>query len=211
MERREVLRMIAILTGGAVIGAEVFLSGCKTEGSKRAFSAADISLLDELGDTILPTTASSPGAKAAKIGEFMKTIVTDCYEEKDRKVFMEGIAGMEKDCKKKTGKAFMDLSVKERHDYVVGLDKEAKEHQKKKVEFDKLQEEKAQAEKAKGNKDFKKEEMPTHYFIYMKQLTLWGYFTSEVGLTKATRYTPVPGKYEGCVPYKKGDKIMTAG
>ena len=45
-----------------------------------------------------------------------------------------------------------------------------------------------------------------NYFGMMKQLTLLGYFTSEIGATKALRYIAVPGKYEGCVPYKKGDK-----
>jgi len=40
----------------------------------------------------------------------------------------------------------------------------------------------------------------------MKELTLLGYFTSEVGATKALRYIAVPGRYDGNVPYKKGDK-----
>ena len=40
----------------------------------------------------------------------------------------------------------------------------------------------------------------------MKELTLLGYFTSEVGATKALRYLPVPGRYDGNVPYKKGDR-----
>jgi hypothetical protein len=40
----------------------------------------------------------------------------------------------------------------------------------------------------------------------MKQLTLLGYFTSEIGATQTLRYVAVPGKYEGCIPYKKGDK-----
>jgi hypothetical protein len=43
-------------------------------------------------------------------------------------------------------------------------------------------------------------------FGMMKQLTVWGYFTSEVGATKALRYVAVPTRYEGCIPYKKGDK-----
>jgi hypothetical protein len=42
----------------------------------------------------------------------------------------------------------------------------------------------------------------------MKQLTLLGFFTSEPGATKAVRYIPVPGRYDGCVPYKKGDKLI---
>jgi hypothetical protein len=40
----------------------------------------------------------------------------------------------------------------------------------------------------------------------MKELTLLGYFTSEVGATKALRYVPIPGRFDGCIPYKKGDK-----
>jgi len=52
----------------------------------------------------------------------------------------------------------------------------------------------------------KKPDEPSHYFRMMKELTLWGYFTSEVGATKALRYVAVPGRYEGCIPYKKGDK-----
>jgi hypothetical protein len=36
-----------------------------------------------------------------------------------------------------------------------------------------------------------------------------GYFTSKEGRTGATNYQPVPGKYQGDVPYKKGDKIVT--
>ncbi|MEL7342639.1 MAG: gluconate 2-dehydrogenase subunit 3 family protein, partial [Bacteroidota bacterium] len=45
-----------------------------------------------------------------------------------------------------------------------------------------------------------------NYFSVMKQLTLWGYFTSEIGATQALRYIDVPGKYDGEYPYKKGDR-----
>ena len=79
MDRRELLKMVALLTGGAVIGGDLFLSGCKTGAKADAgFTAANISLLDEIAETIIPATAT-PGAKAAKVGEFMKIMVTDCY------------------------------------------------------------------------------------------------------------------------------------
>ncbi|NDA61375.1 MAG: gluconate 2-dehydrogenase subunit 3 family protein [Chitinophagia bacterium] len=84
---------------------------------------------------------------------------------------------------KTSGKSFMEATPEQRHDLLVALDKEQKEYQSK-----------------------KKPEDPTHYFRMMKELTLWGYFTSEIGATKALRYVAVPGKYEGCIPYKKGDK-----
>ncbi|HWJ29855.1 MAG TPA: gluconate 2-dehydrogenase subunit 3 family protein, partial [Flavisolibacter sp.] len=55
----------------------------------------------------------------------------------------------------------------------------------------------------------KKPEDASHYFRMMKELTLLGYFTSKIGCTQARRYVAVPGKFEGCVPYKKGDKAWT--
>lgn len=52
----------------------------------------------------------------------------------------------------------------------------------------------------------KKKDAGDHYFMMIKQLTILGYFTSEIGATKALRYMAVPGKYDGSYPFKKGDK-----
>jgi Gluconate 2-dehydrogenase subunit 3 len=187
MNRREAISSVALLLGGTLVGAEAFLSGCSTPDKKFGaaglnFSPDDISFLDEVGETIIPAT-STPGAKEAKIGEFMKTIVSDCYEEKDQKIFLDGMQKLDDASKKKNGKSFLASDPQQRHDLLVDLDKEQKEYMSK-----------------------KKPEDPSHYFRMMKELTLWGYFTSEPGATKALRYVAVPGRYEGCIPYKKGDK-----
>jgi len=184
MNRREAISSVTLLLGGTLLGAEAFLSGCKNPAADASlsFSATDISFLNEVAETILPAT-SSPGAKEAKVGDFMTVIVKDCYEAKDQTIFKEGMNKLQEACKKASGKSFMDATPEQRHDLLVALDKEQKEYQSK-----------------------KKPEDPTHYFRMMKELTLWGYFTSEIGATKALRYVAVPGKYEGCIPYKKGDK-----
>ena len=44
------------------------------------------------------------------------------------------------------------------------------------------------------------------FFQRMKELTVTGYFTSEIGATKALEYLPIPGKFVGCVPLKAGQK-----
>jgi hypothetical protein len=41
----------------------------------------------------------------------------------------------------------------------------------------------------------------------MKELTLLGFFTSEIGGTKVLSYAEVPGRYDACIPYKKGDAV----
>ena len=52
----------------------------------------------------------------------------------------------------------------------------------------------------------KAKDAPAHYFRMMKELSLVGYFSSEIGATQAVRYIEVPGAYHGDYPYKKGDR-----
>ena len=185
MNRRDALSRVALIMGGTVIGAEAFLSGCKTAtkyGESLNFTPEDIAYLNEIAETIIPAT-STPGAKDAKVGEFMTVIVKDCYEEKDQKAFLEGMTKLDEASQKKNSNSFMESTPEQRKALLVDLDKEATALNKS-----------------------KKPEDPSHYFSAFKQLTLWGYFTSEPGATKALRYVAVPGRYEGCIPYKKGDK-----
>lgn len=187
MDRRELLRMVALATGGVVIGGEFFLAGCKTKDSEVArtgFSQNDIAFLDEVAETIIPKTATA-GAKEAEVGKFMTVMVNDCYEEADQKVFHEGMKKLDEACNKMHGHNFMKAESAHRKELLTSLDKEAKEYMKN-----------------------KKKEDPAHYFTMMKQLTLLGYFTSKPGLEQNFNYQQVPGKYDGAVPYKKGDKLF---
>ncbi|HEU0112371.1 MAG TPA: gluconate 2-dehydrogenase subunit 3 family protein [Flavisolibacter sp.] len=208
MERREAVKYISILLGGTLVGADAFLSGCKSNTSKPGeWSADDVAYLNEIGETILPQT-STPGAKAANVGQFMTVMVDDCYDEGDQKAFREGMNKLNDESKKRFSKDFMAASADQRKELLIALDKEAKDYQSKVSDFNNKENQKEKEEIAKGNTNYKKQRMSPHYFSLMKQLTLLGFFTSEVGATKALRYVPVPGRYEGCVPYKKGDKAF---
>src|SRR6476469_9569187 len=97
MDRREAIKRVSAVLGGvALVGGSSLLASCGRERPAAGtavgkFSATDVSLLDEVADTILPTT-STPGAKAAKVGPFMALMVTDCYDAKDQEVFRDGVA-----------------------------------------------------------------------------------------------------------------------
>ncbi len=202
MNRRDAIGRVALLMGGAVIGADFFISGCKPAAPQVSdlFDTDHVAFLNEVADTILPTT-SSPGAKAANVGQFMAVMVRDCYTPDDQKTFLEGISKLDDAAKKQFGNKFLDLNEKQRTDLLVSLDKEQKEFSAKRgkqIADD--------AMKHKGDANYKAPELPNHYFRMMKELTLLGYFTSEVGATKALRYVAIPGRYDGCVPYKKGDR-----
>ena len=209
MERREAVKYISILLGGSIVGADAFLTGCKSKDAAAAgkWSQDSIAYLNEIAETILPQT-TTPGAKAANVGQFMTVMVDDCYEEGDQKAFKEGMDKINDESKKRYNNSFMEITPQQRTELLTALDKEAKEYQKKVSDFNNKESQKEKDETAKGNMDYKKQRMSPHYFSLMKQLTLLGYFTSEVGATKALRYVPVPGRYEGCIPYKKRDKAF---
>jgi hypothetical protein len=201
MDRREAVKYISVLLGASVVGGTTFLAGCKSEtGKDMEFSEEDIAYLDEIAETILPAT-STPGAKAAKVGAFMTVMVNDCYEAADQHAFHEGMEKLNQESRKAYDRKFMSLTPQQRHELLVRLDKEAKDQQKEVNDFNNKEN-----EKEKADRNYKKQHKAPHYFTMMKQLTLLGYFTSEIGHTQARRYTPVPGRFEGCIPYKKGDK-----
>src|SRR5687768_6028234 len=117
MDRRELLKMIATLTGGAVIGGEAFLSGCTNKDQKAAsilLTEKDVPFLNEVAETILPAT-KTPGAKAANVGQFMTVVINDCYEEEDQKIFREGMDKINDACKKMHGHSFMEAKRSEEH------------------------------------------------------------------------------------------------
>jgi Gluconate 2-dehydrogenase subunit 3 len=213
MQRREAVQYISLLLGGTIIGANYFLEGCKSKtGVSMTFTPDDISFLDEVADTILPPT-KTPGAKAAKVGQFMTVMVNDCYEAADQKIFHEGISKLDEASNNKNGKSFMESSPQQRLDLLTELDKELKDYKKKTDDyFEALPDEKKHEIAMQKNKDGidpkaeKMSENPNYYFTMMKELTLLGYFTSEIGCTQARRYVETPGKFEGCIPYAKGDK-----
>ena len=248
--------MDALLGGIAFVGGSSLLEACSrgdrpaavaAGGAYKAvgqFSAEDVALLDEIADTILPTTAKSPGAKAAGTGPFMALMVTDTYREPQQRAFREGMRKLDLASQQANGVGFMKATPAQRLALLNQLDREQKTYSDARA--------KAQAEAAKRGKrtstgpqappegtsaqiaagkeaagdsadknlsDQRQEnagtgdvasgaaaaEAPPHYFRMMKELAMLGFFTSEIGYTKAMRYVDTPGRFDPCAPYKPGD------
>jgi len=111
-------------------------------------------------------------------------MVQDCYIPEDQKTFIAGLKKIDDESQKKFKKNFLDCDATQRTTLLTALDKAQKQEL---------------TQKPKPGTQYQ-------YFSMIKQLTLLGYFTSEVGATKALRYVAVPGHFDGNLPYKKGDK-----
>jgi hypothetical protein len=185
LTRREAIQRVSALLGGAaLVGQSVWLSGTATaQRARRAlFSEADIATLGEIADTILPET-KTPGAKAAGVGPFIAMMVTDTYDPGEQRLFMDGLETLERESKTQNGGSFMASSPAQRHALLERLDREAIESMRRPGAQDR-----------------------PHYFRMIKELTLLGYFTSEIGYTQAMRYAETPGRFDPCITYTAGDK-----
>jgi hypothetical protein len=180
MNRRKALEYTASILGVTIVGADAFLSGCaRPEKPANLIMEKQIRLLDEIGETILPASERSPGARAAGIGRFMNRMITECYSKEEYRILVSGIDEVEQASKDAHRRGFLKLNIQERHELLAEFDRQAR---------------------------LQGDRQPLHFFSLMKQLTLLGYFTSEIGVTQAMRYNPVPGGYNGCAGYREGDK-----
>jgi hypothetical protein len=180
VNRREALVLIAAGFTGTIFGAQRMLagvSGTSPTGSTGLLTDADRSLLNEVGETILPATASSGGAKAANVGVFMDDVVGNYYDERERATFTGGLAQLQAASRAKySGREFLALNSSERHNLVM---------------------------------DYEQARPQPEFYRMVKQLAVWGYFTSEIGATQAMAHVAIPGRFDGVVTIPPGTKAWS--
>ena len=191
--------------GGAIsvttMGALFESCNHSPETAKTLFSADQQLLVTEIADLIIPTT-DTPGAKAAGVGPFITQMIGECYPEKAQKIFLDGLEDVDKRAKAQFSKNFLALTPADQTAILKALAAETvklKADEKKKAEGDKP------ASIDKVNKVGKDKPDP-YFFALIRELTMLGYFTSEIGSNKALAYVPVPGRYDGCTDLKPGQK-----
>ena len=179
MNRRDALKTTAVL-GGALAGVSLSLDACASERTPDvahgafALSVDDQRLLEDVADTMLPTTPSSPGAKAAGVGPAIALLLSDCYDRTAQQRATDGLAALRTLCTERCGGSFTKLSPGERERLLTEIDAEA----------------------VRAGRE--------HWFHLMRDLALQSYFSSEIGMTRALRYIRVPGHWTGCLPLEPG-------
>lgn len=182
MDRRTALRLLS--AGAAVtVGTDLEAWG---RGLHRGLGpGAPLRVLDPhqnatvvaLCDAILPAT-DTPGAVAAQVNEFIDLLLADWYDAADRDRFLAGLAGLDGRARAAFGKDFVDGTAADRTNLLTALDDEA----------------------ARWNASPESSRGPQPFYRQMKWLTLFGYYTSEIGAEQEQHYQIVPGRYVPCAP-----------
>ncbi len=192
MERRDLLKLLASTTTWPSLSAEaIFLF----EGVHAQIARASVlktlnpqqdATVATIAELIIPQT-NTPGAKAAKVNEFIDVMLSDWCDESMSARFLAGLADVDSRSRQLFGRNFVECQEADQKKLLAALDEEAIA--------------------ARGNELHSGSPMPllpANFFGMMKTLTLVGYYTSEAGFKEELRQSIIPPSHKGCAPLVRG-------
>jgi len=189
MQRRDALRLLAAAATLPLLSHDAF--SLFQEVHQQLPQTVALKALDPhqnatvvtIGDLIIPET-DTPGAKAARVNEFIDLIVAEWYDQEEKSTFLTGLADVDRRSQSSFSKDFVDCSEKQQIQILNDLDEQSR------VESAPTVRHRARNTAA--------EEKP--FFSMIKQLTLIGYYTSEIGFVQELHEEIIPARHAGCAP-----------
>lgn len=196
MNRRDALKNTALLGGSAVLSASLLsiIQSCKEtprlDWQPSFLSTEHAQLVSSLVDTILPAT-DTPGGLDVKVDMFIDLVFNKMYDAEAQKQIVAAMDQFNEKCVSKFGEVFSELDAE----------------QKKAV----LQEEEA------NDPTFNSgvwgtpvgEQKPVGFYRSFKSLAIWGYCSSEEIGKNVLNYDPIPGPYQGCIPFSEVGRVWS--
>jgi hypothetical protein len=203
MNRRHFLECAALL----ISGVSASRMGWTLTGEQRVHLASAPDYIDQavdyfapeqrgvvaaIAETIIPRT-ETPGAIDAGVPRFIELMLANWCNDEERDVFQQGLAQLQLRTRSEYGKRFDELDPDARLETLESLEADASES-----EWYDL-----------GNirRDFISN---APFICQIKELTVWGFFTSEEGGSQVLRYDPMPMYFDGDIPLKPDDSSWSA-
>jgi len=194
MQRREALR---VMFAGAVLPAftpEVFAMFRQAQPppgyTMRTLTGHWNDTVVAMIDQIIPAT-DTPGAKGARVNDFIDVILTEWALPEERKNFLDGLAGIDKQSQSLYGKNFADASAEQQLVQLRAIDDAVMANRVVRPRH--------------GNTVPKPDsQLEGNFWEVFKRITIHGYYTSEVGFTQELKLEIIPGAQHGCNPMPAG-------
>src|SRR5215470_3022953 len=190
MQRRELFRLLG---AGAVLPAVTpdLLAWLRRaqpgDGySLRSLDTHQNATVVAMIDLIIPE-ADTPGAKAVRVNEFIDLILTEWATREEKKSFLEGLAGIDQKSKELYGRNFVDVKAAQQEALLRSIDDVAMADRRRPARH--------------GNTVPEPDaQMRGPFWVVFKNITLHGYYTSQVAFEKELKLQIVPGSQHGCAP-----------
>jgi len=153
LDRRDVLRL------AVTFGLTLTLPGFAGPASAAPLTVDEMKLVADVSDLIIPATDTG-GAVAAGVPDFVQMMLAGWFTAAEREHFLSGLREFSSGARQQYGKKFADMTSSQKDEYL-GARLEA-----------------AEGAPAAGGS-------VTHapFVVLMKRLTIFGYYTSELGAT----------------------------
>ena len=231
--REAVKRVGALLGGAlsaSAVGG--VMSGCQPSTAPNwtpdALSQAQNRMVTSMTEHIIPAT-DTPGAKAAQVNRFIDKMLAEWYGEDERSQFLAGLGEVDKRCRQQYGQPYLKCSEENQFALLEHLDQKAFEPddegrmgEKKSGDAEEAPADAGEAKKGGAGRTEEAVEsaqatdttraapespkpaaVDPEFFRLLKELTLLGYYTSQIGMEQELNVTIVPGRYDGCVPLEE--------
>ncbi len=180
MTRREALKKLAALIGGALSAAELsplaYAAQSSPEEPPLFLNADQFTLLSRIVDLMIPAT-DTPGALAAGVHRFIDMMLAEYAAKDTRETLLEGLNEVHTASMAGQDRDFLELTSAEQFDILATVDEQA----------------------------FSDASRSESYRL-LKSMILFGYYTSEPGASVELRFNPIPGTTPGCVPVDTFDR-----
>lgn len=156
---------------GAAAQAKGKTGAAKAAAAPKFFNAQQMALITTMSDIIIPTDDHSPGAKAAEVPAFIDLMVSESPEE-TKTLWRDGLAAVDKMSQSKFSKDFNGASPEQQVSLLTEISKN--ERNPKTTE--------------------------ERFFRALKNLTIDGYYTSEIGIKQDLQYkgNTYMKEFKGC-------------
>ncbi len=191
MHRRQALRLLASAATLPLLSQEAFSlfqavhDQMPEQSALKTLNPHQNSTVTTIAEIIIPQT-NTPGAKAARVNEFIDLILTEWYDEEEKSTFLTGLADVDSRTRDLYGKDFVECGEKQQVEVLQALDDEVA------------------AGRAEPDVRRRRNRPPEkNFFFMMKQLTLVGYFTSQIGFEQELHGEIIPSRHASCVPLEE--------
>ena len=194
MQRRDALKLLisgAVLPSLSAEAFALFRAAHPAEGyAVRTLNPHQNATVMAMTDLIIPET-DTPGAKLARVNEFIDLILTEWATEEERANFLAGLADVDQQSNELFSKNFIDASAAQQNALLRALDDTAMGGR-------------TAATRRPIYPDQRDRQLKGNFWAVFKGITMHGYYTSEIGFTQELKLQIIPGAQHGCAPVGPG-------
>jgi hypothetical protein len=193
MQRRDVLKLLGSAAAISALPPEAFTvlaqAHAANSNRRKTLNPHQNVTVITITELIIPKT-DTPGAKDAKVNEFIDLLLSEWFEPVEIREFLHGLEQLDVQSRRLFSASFVECQPDQQIQLLKQLDAAA-------MEF---------AQKQREAKQSDTQPPPMDFFYQLKKLTLAGYYTSEVGFTQELGEEIIPPHYTGCTPVSEVSK-----